>query len=62
MKYPVMSCGVSMGLAWLWAAHLSIFRFVFLLSWRISVVEFDSWVKLGFRVGTENLAGGDIVY
>ena len=35
MKCPVVSFVVSMGLAWLWAACLSMFRVVFLFFWRI---------------------------
>ena len=56
MKYPVVSFGVPMGLAWLWAACLLMLRAVFLSCWRISVGCFalelvGSWVELGFRVG-----------
>ena len=55
MKYPVVSFGVPMGLAWLWAACLLMLRAVFLLCWRISVVCLalelvGSWVELGFSV------------
>ena len=58
MKCPVVSFGVSMGLAWLWAACLLMLRAVFLLYWRISMVHLalelvGSWVELGFKVGTE---------
>ena len=58
MKCPVVSFGVSMGLAWLWAACILMFRAVFLLCWRISVVCLNlelvgSWVELGFSVGME---------
>ena len=58
MKCPVVSCGVSMGLAWLWAACLLMLRAVFLLCWRIHVVCLavelvGSWVELGFSVGME---------
>ena len=53
-----MSLGVSMDLAWLWAACLLMLRAVFLLCWRISVVCLalglvGSWVELGFNVGME---------
>ena len=37
VKCPV-SFGVSMGLAWLWAAYLLLLKAVFLLCWRISMV------------------------
>ena len=55
MKCPVVSFGVSMGLAWLWAACLLMLRVVFLLCWRISIVCLvlelvGSWVELGFSV------------
>ena len=58
MKYPVVSFGASVGLAWLWAACLLMLRTVFLLCWRISVVCLalelvGSWVELGFSVGVE---------
>ena len=58
MECPVVSCRVFMGLAWLWAACLSMLRAVFLLCWRISVVcpaleLVGSWVELGFSVGME---------
>ena len=58
MKCPVVSFGVSVGLAWLWAACLLMLRAVFLLCWRISMVCLalelvDSWVELGFSVGME---------
>ena len=39
MKYPVVNFEVSMGLVWFLAAHLLIFRVVFLFFWRISVVR-----------------------
>ena len=53
-----MSFGVSMGLAWLWAACLLMLRVVFLLCWIISRVCLalelvGSWVDLGFSVGME---------
>ena len=53
-----MSFGVFMGLAWFWAAHILMFRFVFLFCWRIIVVHFalklvGSWVELGFSVDME---------
>ena len=58
MKCPVVSFGVSTGLAWLWAACLLMLNVVFLLYWRISVVCLalklvGSWIKLGFSVGME---------
>ena len=58
MKCPVVSFGVSVGLAWLWAAYILMLRVVFLLCWRISVVclalgLIGSWVELGFSVGME---------
>ena len=60
MESPVVSFGVSMGLAWLWAACFLMVRAVFLLCWRISMVCFalelvGSWVELGFSVGMEVL-------
>ena len=63
--FSLESSGVSssefwgvMGLAWFWAAHLLMFRFVFLFCWRIIVVHFAlklvrSWVELGFSVDME---------
>ena len=53
-----MSFGVSMGLAWLWAACFLMLRALFLLCWRIIIVCLalelvDSWVELGFSVGIE---------
>ena len=44
-----------MGLVWLWASHLLLFRVVFLFYWRISMVclslEFAiSWEEPGFSV------------
>ena len=56
MKCPVVSSGVSMGLAWLWAACILMLRAVFLHCWRISMVclaleLIGSWVVLGFSVG-----------
>ena len=58
MKCPVVSFGVSTGLAWLWAACLLMLIIVFLLCWRINMVclalEFvDSWVEFDFRVDME---------
>ena len=55
MKCPVVSIGLSMGLAWLWAAYLLMFRVVFLFCWRISMVclaveTVGSWVELGFSL------------
>ena len=56
MKYPVVSFGVPMGLAWLWAACLLMLRAVFIFCWRISMVHLalelvGSWVELGFNIG-----------
>ena len=53
IKCPVVSFGLSMGLALLWATNLLMFRVVFLFCWRISMVYLvldlvGSWVKLGF--------------
>ena len=60
-----MSFGVSMGLTWLWAAHLLMLKVVFLFCWRISVVylalELDSSVELSFSVGMETF-GLALVY
>ena len=58
MKCPVLSFGVSMGLASLWAAYLLMPGAMFLHCWRISVVHLalelvGSWVELGFSVGME---------
>ena len=57
-KCPVVSFGVSMGSAWLWAARLLMFKVGFLFCWRIFVgcLALDivrSWVELGFSVGVE---------
>ena len=58
MKCPVVSFGVSMDLAWLWAGCLVMLRVVFQLCWRISMLCLalelvSSWVGLGFSVGME---------
>ena len=58
MKCPVMSLGVSIDLAWLWADSLFMFRDVFLCCWRICMVCLalelvGPWVVLGFSVGME---------
>ena len=58
MKSPVVSFGVSMGLAWLWAACFLMLRAVFLPFWRISMVCLalelvGYWVELGFSLGME---------
>ena len=50
--------GVSMDLAWLWAACLLMLKAVFLLFWRISMVCLalelvGSWMELCFSVGIE---------
>ena len=55
---PVVSFGVSMGLAWLWAAYILMLRAVFLRCWRLSMVCLalelvGSWVVLGSSVGME---------
>ena len=60
MKCPVVSFGVSMGLAWLWEACLLMLRAVFLLCCRINVVCLalelvGSWVEFDFSVGIEAL-------
>ena len=57
-EVPVVSFGVYMGLAWLWAACLLTLRAVFLLCWRISTVCLalelvGCWVELGFSVRME---------
>ena len=67
MKCPVMSFGVFMGLAWFWAAHLLMFKFVFLFCWRIIVVHFalklvGSWVELGFSVDMETFRWALVYY
>ena len=59
MKCPVVSFGVSMGLAWLSAACHLMLRVVFLLRSTINVVCLalafvGSWVELGFSVYMEN--------
>ena len=58
MKCPVVSFGLSMGLASLWAACILKLRAIFLCSWRICVVCLalelvGSWVELGFSVDME---------
>ena len=58
--------GVSMDLAWLWAACLLMLKAVFLFCWRISVacLALDIsgfWVELGFSVGMETF-GCALVY
>ena len=58
MKCPVVSFGVSMGLALLWAACILLLMAVFLLCWRICVeclaLELIvSSVVVGFSVGIE---------
>ena len=50
--------GVSVGLAWLWAACILMLRAMFLYCWRISVVCLalelvGSWLELGFSVHME---------
>ena len=37
-EVSVVSFGASIGLAWLWEAHLLMFNVVFLFCWRISMV------------------------
>ena len=58
MESPVVSFGVSIGLAWLGAACILMLRAVFLHCWRIKVVCLaleivGSWVELGFSVCME---------
>ena len=58
MKCPIVSLGVSMGLAWFWAACLLMLKAVFLLCWKISMVCLGlelvgSWVEVGLSVGME---------
>ena len=58
MKCLVVSFGVSVGLAWLWAACILMLRVVFLLCWRISMVclaleLIGSLVEPSFSVGME---------
>ena len=58
MKCPVVSFEVSMGLMWLLATCIWMFRVMFLHCWRISLVclalkLIGSWVELGFSVGME---------
>jgi len=56
MNCPLVSFGVSMGLAWLWEACLLMLRAVFLLCWRISMLALELLgfgVELGFSVGME---------
>ena len=58
MKCPVLSFGVSMGLASLWAAYLLMPGAMFLHCWRISLVCLalelvGSRVELGFSIGME---------
>ena len=66
VKSPVMSLGVSIGLAWLWADSLFVFRSVFLFCWEISMVRLalslvGSWVVLCCSVGLETF-GRALVY
>ena len=58
MKCPVVRFGVSMGLAWLWAACFLMLRALFLLCWRINMVclalrPVGPWGELGFSIGME---------
>ena len=58
-KCPIVSFGVSMGLAWLWAACLLMFSVVFLFCWRINMVCLalelaHSRVEFCFSVGVES--------
>ena len=53
MQCPVVSFSVPMGLAWLYAALLLMFRIVFLFCWRIIMVclaldPVGSWLELAF--------------
>ena len=66
MKYPEVSFGVTMGLAWLWATRILMFRVVFLFCWRIFMlcITLDlvgSWVELGFSVGVETAAAATLL-
>ena len=66
MKCPVVSFVISMGLVWLWAAHLLMFRILFPFFWRINVLcvaleLVGSPVELGFSVCMETL-GWALVY
>ena len=65
-EVSVVSFGASIGLAWLWEAHLLMFNVVFLFCWRISMVCLTlalvgSLVELGFIVGVETF-GSALVY
>ena len=56
MKCLVVSFGMSMGLAWLWADCLLMLRVVFLICLIISLVCLalelvGSWLEFGFSVG-----------
>ena len=58
MKCPIVSLGVSMDLAWFWAACLLMLKAMSLLFWRISMVYLalelvGSWMELRFSVGIE---------
>ena len=64
MKGPVVSFGVSMGLAWLWAACLLMYiqgyvageLACYVLLWNLLALALElvgSWVELGFNVGME---------
>ena len=58
MKCPIVSVGVSMGLACLWSACLLMLMAVFQLCWRISMAclaqeLFGSSVQIVFIVGME---------
>ena len=58
--------GVSMGLTWLWATRILMFRVVFLFCWRIFMlcITLDlvgSWVELGFSVGVETAAAATLL-
>ena len=60
VKSPAVSFELTMGLAWLWAPCILVFRAVFLLCWRISMVclaleLIGSWVELDFSVCMEAL-------
>ena len=62
MTYPVVCFGVSVNLVWLRAAHLLVFKVVFLFLENSMVglaVELASfWVELGFSVGMETFFVG----
>ena len=55
-EVSVREFGMSMALAWLWAACLLMLRMVLLLCWRSLALELvGSWVELGFILDMEAL-------